>query len=212
MDKKKRIERYQNTVYDICDKKVDLYTAASVIVKHLAPENNLEDPNFIDTPYRILKYLEEIGKGYSKEYIEKQFQSSFPSDYNGIVVVPDIKALSLCPHHFLPVFYRIDFAYMPSGRVLGLSKIIRVIRNLALRPVLQEDFADDVIEVFETHLKPKGIFAVIRGIHTCMYGRGVKNKSTVVTSRITGMFLESATVREEAMFLFKRSKEEVFDE
>ena len=200
---KKKLERYNKIRYN----GISLYEAAEALVSFLG---DLQDDNFKDTPYRILKYLEEIGRGYDPTYIEEQLSRTFPSEYDEIVSVTNIDARSLCPHHFLPVIYKIDFAYLPDKKVLGLSKIIRIIRNLSLRPVLQEDLGEDIIDTFAT-LKPKGIMVVLRGVHTCMYGRGVKNRGVAVTSKVYGSF-KDPSMKEEVMRLFKIARDNPLDE
>lgn len=168
---------------------------------------NLEDTNFKDTPKRFYKYLVEIGKGYKEEKLKEYFKSSFETKYDGMVVVSGIKAVSMCPHHLLPVIYEVDVVYIPSGRVLGLSKVVRVVRVIASQPLLQEDFTNKIVEKFEQYLNVKGVMVLVSGLHTCMLARGVKSKSLVRTSQISGIFKDIA-VKSEALEILKQKKME----
>ena len=159
---------------------------------------DLKDANFLKTPYRIAKSYVEMCQGLGKLHeVEDIFSTSFPSDYNGIILVDRIAANSMCPHHFLPVSYKVDFAYIPEKRMLGLSKIPRFIKLLAMRPVLQEDFTKEVIQLFLEHVKPQGAIAVVTGIHNCMKCRGIEvHDSAAITSEVAGVFEESAPRQE----------------
>lgn len=153
------------------------------------------DENFIKTPYRIAKAYLEMNQGLSqKQEIEDIFKTGFPSKYTGLIVEDRIDANSMCPHHFLPVKYKVDFGYIPNEKMLGLSKIPRFIQTLAAQPILQEDYTKQLIELFVEHVKPKGVIAVVSGVHNCMICRGVKVVDTAATtSAVYGAFDELDT-------------------
>lgn len=153
------------------------------------------DPNFVKTPYRIAKSYVEMCQGLNRvEEVRTVLQTNFPSQYEGMIVIDNIDANSMCPHHFLPVTYKIHFAYIPSDKMLGLSKIPRFIKLLAKRPVLQEDLTKEIIELFTANVEPEGCIVVIRGIHNCMVCRGVQTpNSSATTSEVHGSFSQLDT-------------------
>ncbi len=165
------------------------------------------DENFKKTPYRIAKaYLEMCGGLSQTGKVEEILETSFPSQYKGMVIIDSIDAFSMCPHHFLPVQYRIDFGYIPKDKMLGLSKIPRFIKLLAKKPILQEDFTKEIIELFVKHVAPLGAIVTIRGIHNCMVCRGVGAvNSGAVTSEVYGNF-EQLDTRSEFLELIKNKK------
>jgi len=170
---------------------------------------SLSDENFHETPKRMVKEYKEIFKGLdSEKEIDLILNKSFPSDYKGMVIIQNIECFSMCPHHFLPVSYKIDAAYIPGGRMLGLSKIPRIIELLAQRPVLQETLTEDIVKILTDKINSRGAIAVIRGKHLCMGMRGIKKPSAeTVTSSISGIFLnpeENHNPKLEFLELLKR--------
>jgi len=165
---------------------------------------SLLDHNFVDTPARIAKSYREMCEGLGREdEVAKILATHFPSTYNGMVIIDSIEVFSMCPHHFLPVKYKVDFGYIPNGHALGLSKIPRFIELLAKRPVLQEDLATDIISLFTSAVKPEGCIVVLDGQHGCMQCRGAKQaNSSAITSEVYGSFKESVT-RSEFLDLIK---------
>jgi len=151
-----------------------------------------EDANFKETPARFAKSYAEIFRGLnadSDEELQGIFSKHFPANYNEMIVTKNVTAWSMCPHHFLPVRYEISFAYIPSNRVIGLSKVPRVIQLLAARPALQEQLTTDIVQIFEKYLQPKGCIVKVSGEHMCMQMRGVRaTDSCVVTNAFTGCF------------------------
>lgn len=170
----------------------------------IVPSFTLDDPNFKDTPQRIAKsYLEMCGGLGREQEVKDILDKHFPSEYKGMVIIDSIDVFSMCPHHFLPVKYKVDFGYIPNGQVLGLSKIPRFIDLLAKRPVLQEDLAMDIINLFNEAVKPEGCIVVLDGQHGCMQCRGAKQTSaSAITSEVSGSFNEIAT-RSEFLNLIK---------
>ena len=175
---------------------------------------DLADANFTDTPNRVQRVYEHLclrnvlGPEKDKESIKK-LVVTFPSTAKNLVVVKNVKAYSVCPHHFLPVEYRVDFGYIPDNSVVGLSKIPRLIKYLAKKPVLQEDFVEEIVDVFEEMLKPLGCMAIVQGFHGCMKFRGIEEpNSPVITSAIKGVFKnppEGKNPRQEMLDLLAKS-------
>jgi GTP cyclohydrolase IA len=146
------------------------------------------DPHLTETPARVARtHFEELLSGYrvSLEDIFKTFEES-----NGpIVVVRDIPVYSLCAHHMLPFYGTASIGYQPNGRILGLSKIARLVDCLARRLQVQERLTRQVVEAIETHLNPRGVAVLVRAEHLCMAMRGIRKPNTeTVTYWATGEF------------------------
>jgi GTP cyclohydrolase I len=160
-------------------------------------------PGMLDTPRRYLRALQELTAGLGQDPaapLAKQFDES----HNEIVCVRGIEFVSLCEHHLLPFVGAIDFAYVPNGKVVGLSKIPRMIEVLARRPQVQERLTTEIATVFESALRPLGVMVVVEGEHSCMRARGVKSKGSMVTSVVRGCFMEKPEARAEALALMRR--------
>jgi GTP cyclohydrolase I len=164
------------------------------------------DENFRDTPNRVKRAYQEIFSGLDNtdEQIKKILSTKFPSKFSQMIIVKDIHVFSMCPHHFLPVDYTVSVAYLPSedGTVLGISKLPRLIEVLAKRPVLQEQFTEDIT----THLMSldgvRGAGCIVRGMHYCMLMRGIKQtEAATITSSLKGVFLDDIKTRNEFNFL-----------
>jgi len=171
----------------IDQKKVELATFDLICALGLDPD----DPNLVDTPKRVARAYKEIFAGLLDDGKEakKLLSRCFPSDNDQMIIVKNIKAYSMCPHHFLPVDCTIHIGYVPKGKVLGLSKLARVAELYAKRPILQEDLAEQIASSIEKHLKPAGVMVVIEGQHYCMIMRGVKKRESVtITSCVKGCF------------------------
>lgn len=165
---------------------------------------NLNDENFNDTPARISRMYREILSGLkdTDKQVEEILNSAFPCNNDQLVLVKDIEAFSICPHHFLPVHYKIHIAYIPSVRVVGLSKLARLANVLAKRPVLQEQFVEDVSSSLMKIEGCLGAACIAEGAHYCMVMRGVRqSQSRTITSSLKGVFLEDARARQELMQL-----------
>ena len=153
---------------------------------------DLEDPNFKDTPARVGRSYNQILGGLNDDNgkaSEAILSRTFPSDNDQMVVVKDIKTFSMCPHHLLPVEVTAHVAYVPNGKVLGLSKLARAVELFARQPMLQEDLANNIATAIQKHLNPLGVGVVIEGKHFCMVMRGVeKRESMTITSKMVGCF------------------------
>lgn len=170
---------------------------------------NLNDPNFRGTPQRIASaFMDDLLIGANSNlYTEcsNLLQVQFPADYDGIVAVEPIEAHGVCPHHFLPVSYRVQVGYIVKEMVVGLSKIPRVIKLLAARPIMQEQFTSDIIMAIEKSLTCQGIIAIVRGSHSCMSIRGVRaTNAYVTTSAVSGVFSTDPSAKQEFLAIIGR--------
>ncbi len=167
-----------------------------------------EDPSregLIDTPKRVEKSLRFLTSGYTADVDEVVNDALFTVDYNEMVIVRDIDFYSLCEHHLLPFFGKCHVAYIPQGRVIGLSKIPRLVEIFARRLQLQERMTSQIAETIEEKIHPLGVAVVIEGTHLCMAMRGVeKQNSFAVTSAMLGVFHDDARTRMEFLELIKR--------
>jgi len=172
-----------------------------IILQGLKDEFGLEaeGQHFIGTPKRVAKAYREIFAGLkdTNGQIEKILSTAFEDDMDQMIVVKNIHVFSMCPHHFLPTEMYVDVAYIPNGRVLGLSKLPRLIEVLAKRPVIQEQFTEEVVGHLMS-IGSAGAAVRVRGQHFCMRMRGVKKpEAAMVTTTLAGAFKEDQSTREE---------------
>ena len=164
-----------------------------------------EDENFKATPNRVANTYMELCSGlYKQDVIELILKTTFPCDYDEMIAVTDIDTVGICPHHLMPVRYKIHVGYIPSedGQVLGLSKIPRLVCLLAARPILQEQLTADIADIFEEHLQPLGVIVVVNGGHSCMQCRGIKqDNSQMITSAVRGIFKDEGPPKQEFLSL-----------
>ena len=148
---------------------------------------DLNDDNFRDTPKRVRKFLQEFSK--QKPTPREIMKVDFPTEYKGMVMQKDIPFASLCAHHMLPFRGKAAVAYVPKDRVVGLSKLARIVHWGARRLTLQEDVTKRIADAIEEVLEPKGLMVVIESEHLCMAIRGVKEPDAMtVTSDVRGVF------------------------
>jgi GTP cyclohydrolase I len=160
-----------------------------------------EDPKregLVETPRRYLKAMKELTAGYVEDP-SKILSKCFNEPYDEMVIVRDIAFWSLCEHHLLPFHGSATVAYVPKGKVVGLSKIPRLVQAFARRLQVQERLTQQIAKAMEEHLNPEGVGVVIRGTHTCMAMRGVKSEGSMVTSCLLGCFREDPRARAEFM-------------
>ena len=164
-----------------------------------------EDPDrdgLLETPKRVARMYEEVTSGIRCEPAE-ELNKCFDVDHNEMIMVRDISLYSLCEHHLLPFFGKAHIAYVPDGRIVGLSKIPRIVDVFARRLQVQERLTEQVLDCINDTLKPKGVAVVIEASHMCMMMRGVqKQNSTTTTSGFRGVFKETDT-RNEFLNLIK---------
>ena len=158
------------------------------------------DPNFEDTAKRAAKGLHELihDQEQVKTAVDALLAKTFPAKYTEMVISKHNTAFGVCPHHLLPVIYRISMAYIPTQKVLGLSKLSRLARMVARGPRLQEDLTHDLAAILHDNLDSQGSAVYIEGLHLCMAARGVgAHEARLVTSGVRGVFLEHLATREE---------------
>ncbi len=162
-----------------------------------------EDPNrdgLLNTPKRVRKMYGELLSGYTTDPVALINGALFDVDYDEMVLVRDIEYQSLCEHHLLPFMGRAHVAYIPNGKVVGLSKIPRIVDMFAHRLQVQERMTRQIADFIDETLHPQGVAVVLEGVHLCAMMRGVKKaNSRMVTSALTGAFKTNPATRNEFM-------------
>ncbi len=168
-----------------------------------------EDPErqgLKDTPERMIKSYEFLTSGYDIDVDKELNDAIFEEDYDEMVLVKDIDFFSLCEHHMLPFFGKIHVAYLPNKRVIGLSKIPRIVDIFSRRLQLQERMTAQIAKCLQDYLQPKGVGVVCEGTHLCMAMRGVQKLSSfTTTSAMEGRFKSDARTRQEFLDLISLS-------
>jgi GTP cyclohydrolase I len=166
-----------------------------------------EDPSregLVRTPLRVEKAMKFLTSGYDTDIDEMLNGALFTVDYSEMVIVRDIDFYSLCEHHILPFFGKCHVAYIPNGRVIGLSKLPRIVDVFARRLQLQERMTNQIAETIRAKINPLGVAVVCEGTHLCMAMRGVeKQNSYTITSAMLGVFRDHARTRMEFLELLK---------
>jgi len=164
-----------------------------------------EDPDregLIKTPHRVYKAFEFMTKGYKQDPHEVLNEALFTSSNDEMVLIKDIEFYSMCEHHLLPIIGRAHVAYIPDGKVVGLSKIPRMVEVYARRLQIQEQLTEQIADAITEVIQPKGVGVVIQARHMCMEMRGVeKVNSVTTTSALRGMFRERDTRSEFLNFI-----------
>ena len=163
-----------------------------------------EDQNFAETSARAARAMLELVRQPSEinAEIDEMLARTFPARYDEMVISKHNICFGMCPHHLLPVIYRVSVAYLPGERVLGISKLSRVVQLLAHRPVLQEDLTQELAALLHERLETRGSAAYVEGLHLCMAARGIEaHEARVVTSAVRGVFRENPATRQEFLDL-----------
>ena len=180
-------------------------TAVRTILQNIG-----EDPDrqgLEKTPYRVAKMYKEVTRGYNESPENLINQAHFDVEYDEMVVVTNIDFYSLCEHHMLPFFGVAHVGYIPEGKVVGLSKIPRIVEMFARRLQVQENMTHQIADVLNKHLQPDGVGVVIEGYHMCMMMRGVqKQKAKMITSSLIGSFKEDPKTRTEFLELIRSER------
>lgn len=169
-----------------------------------------EDPGrqgLLGTPDRVARMYQEITSGYNTDPIKMVNSAIFDVDYSEPVVVKDIEFYSLCEHHMLPFFGKVHVAYIPDGKVIGLSKIPRIVEMYARRLQIQERMTAEIASFLDGLLHPKGVAVVADGAHMCSMMRGVKkSQASMTTSRYLGAFQTDRELRSEFLAQIARGR------
>ncbi len=188
-------------------------TAASLTTQELYRELLLrigEDPTrdgLLDTPERMEKAMAFLTRGYAMDANSVLHDALFEVVYDEMVIVKDIEFYSMCEHHLLPFFGKAHIAYVPNGKVIGLSKIPRVVDVFARRLQVQERLTTQIAEAISEAIEPQGVAVIIEAQHLCMMMRGVeKQESSTVTSAMLGVFKTQLQTRNEFLSLVRRAR------
>lgn len=169
-----------------------------------------EDPErngLIKTPERVEKSLRWLTHGYGLSVQDAIGDAIFDEDHHNMVLVKDIEMYSMCEHHLLPFFGKVHVAYIPNGRIVGLSKLPRVVEVFARRLQVQERLTEQIARALMEILEPQGVGVVIEAAHLCMMMRGVeKQNSKTVTSAMKGVFMDDLGTREEFLRLVAHAR------
>jgi GTP cyclohydrolase I len=180
---------------------------AQGLVKDLLKELG-EDPKregLLKTPARVAKMYEFLTKGYHEDVRQVLNDAVFAERYNEMVIVRDIDFYSLCEHHLVPFYGKCHIAYIPNGRIVGLSKLPRIVEVFARRLQVQERLTQQIADTLFKYLKPQGVGVVIEARHLCMMMRGVeKQNSVATTSAMLGTFRHDVKTRTEFLTLLDR--------
>lgn len=165
---------------------------------------DLEREGLVETPERIARMYEEIFSGLGKD-AEEILAKTFEVENNDLVIEKDITYFSMCEHHIIPFYGKVHIAYIPRGRVAGLSKLARTVELYAKKPQLQERLSSEIADAIMKYLDAEGVMVVVEGEHMCMTMRGAKKPGTkTVTTSYRGIFKEDATLRREVMMLLQK--------
>ena len=169
-----------------------------------------EDPGrngLQSTPQRVARAMRFFCQGYQQDPVKILNNALFDVTYDEMVIVKDIEFYSLCEHHLLPFFGRVHVAYIPDGKVVGLSKIPRLVEMCSRRLQVQEKLTTQIAETLDQVLTPKGVAVVIEAVHLCMMMRGVaQQNSSAITSSIKGEFETDSKTRAEFMELIRHGR------
>ena len=184
-----KIEQYDTEITDV------LADSYKVIIENLGEDVNRE--GLLKTPERVAKAMQYLTHGYGLDPLEILRSAMFTEDHKQMIVVKDIEVYSMCEHHMLPFFGKAHVAYIPNGKIVGLSKIPRVVDAFARRMQVQERLTDQIKNCIQDALDPLGVAVVIEAQHMCMQMRGIqKQNSVTTTSSFTGAFEKDKTRKE----------------
>lgn len=167
-----------------------------------------DDPNLDGTAARAARGLGELllDREDVRGQVETMLQKTFPAAYKEMVISKHNVAFGVCPHHLLPVIYRVSVAYIPRSKVLGISKLSRIVKLLSRAPLLQEDLTHNLARLLHEDIDSDGSAVYVEGLHLCMAARGSgTHEARVVTSAVRGVFLDQLATREEFIKLVTAS-------
>ena len=166
---------------------------------------NPNRPELLKTPARVAKFWQHVSQGYKVDVLEMLKESLVYEDYNQMIIVKDLDFFSLCEHHLVPFFGKAHVAYIPNGKIIGFSKIPRVVTAFSQRLQIQERLTQQIADALNEALAPKGIGVIIEARHLCMQMRGVeKQNSNITTSVMLGELHDEPQARAEFLKLISR--------
>src|SRR5580700_9722039 len=167
-----------------------------------------EDPNregLVKTPHRAAEALRYVTSGYERSLEDVVNDAIFHEASDDMVIIRDIEFFSLCEHHLFPFYGHVHIAYIPNGKIIGISKLARITDMFARRLQVQERLTTQIAEAIQQVLEPRGVAVVVEGKHLCMMARGVeKQSSEMITSHVLGVFRSDRATRAEFMQLLSR--------
>jgi GTP cyclohydrolase IA len=173
------------------------------ILKEIGEDVNRE--GLKKTPHRVAKAYEFLTQGYNKKIKDVLNGAVFEEKYDEMVIVKDIDFYSMCEHHLLPFFGKVHVAYIPNGKIVGLSKIPRIVDVFARRIQIQERMTQEIADTIQEYLNPRGVGVVVEAFHMCVAMRGVqKQNSTTTTSAMHGIFKSDPRTRSEFLTLISK--------
>ena len=165
---------------------------------------DLDRPGLVDTPKRAAKAFEFLTRGYKQSVDEVVNNALFPSDSSEMILIQDVELYSLCEHHMLPFIGKCHVAYIPTGKVLGLSKVARIVDVFARRLQIQESLTSQIAETIMTVTDAEGVGVIIEAQHMCMMMRGIEKQNSVMkTSAMLGSFRSEQKTRDEFLALLQ---------
>jgi GTP cyclohydrolase IA len=196
--------RYVEIIRIVMSNEMEFENSVKNILEYIGEDVNRE--GLVKTPSRVRKAFEFMCSGYHQDPEEIINSALFTSTNDEMVVIKDIEFYSMCEHHMLPIIGKAHIAYIPDGKVVGLSKIPRVVDVFARRLQIQEQMTEDICDALNKALKPKGVAVMIDARHMCMEMRGVeKICSTTVTSALRGLFKREKKTKDEFLSIIVQS-------
>lgn len=196
------LHRHDGAVTDLAVDHEKIQTAVRMILTAIGEDPDRE--GLVETPRRVAQFFAEVTAGLRCDPA-RHLATIFAEDHDEMVIVKDISFASICEHHLVPFVGKAHVAYIPTaGRVVGLSKLARVIEDYARRPQLQERLTSQVADLLANRLQPQGVMVVVEAEHMCMTMRGVRKPSAkTITSAVRGIFQNNTAARSEAMGLIR---------
>jgi len=190
---------------DTDEKKVAIEQAVRTLLSNIG--ENPDREGLQRTPERVARMYNELTAGYHTDPVKLINDALFTVDYSEMVIVKDIDFYSLCEHHMLPFYGKAHVAYIPNGKVLGLSKIPRIVEMFARRLQVQERLTEQIANFIDEVMNPQGVAVVVEGVHMCSMMRGVKKaNASMVTSAVRGVFRSDPKTRAEFMEHLSRKR------
>jgi GTP cyclohydrolase I len=169
-----------------------------------------EDPDregLVRTPLRAAQAFRDFTRGYTQDVAAVLNSAIFSEEYDDMVLVRDIEMYSLCEHHLVPFFGHVSVGYLPQGKILGLSKIARLVEMFSRRLQVQERLTHEIAHAIQNAIEPRGVAVVVEARHLCMMSRGVeKQQSSMITSCVLGAFRADRATRQEFMDLLRNGR------